>query len=222
MFNGCVNTHGICRHRASKEAPQGAGICSTKIQIMISRKVLCAGLLLASGVWYACDNEKDTRHAFDAGDREFVTRASQSNRAEIELGQLAVTQSEHTEVQAYGQRMISAHEEAENDLDNLAHDNNIVLSNDLGDAHEERKDRLMNLEGYSFDTAFMNIQIAAHEESIALYERQASSGPNELRKYVDRYLPEIRMHAEDADSLYVVLVQGDTTQSDTTASRSGF
>jgi putative membrane protein len=58
------------------------------------------------------------------------------------------------------------------------------------------------MDGFPFDTAYMNSQIKDHQKAIALFETEISNGKDqELKDYARKYLPYIQMHHHTADSI---------------------
>ena len=139
-------------------------------------------------------------------DQNFVAQANEQNRAEIELGILAVANGSSAGVKAHAQMTADEHNEALEDLAVIANDQDVALSTELSAVHQQLRTRLMGLSGFSFDTVYINSQVKAHHATIALYENQLDHGEDQrLVNYAIEYLPRVRFHLRKADSLKVVL-----------------
>jgi putative membrane protein len=163
----------------------------------------------------ACDDDDDdndnVKKEWSQTDKNFVTKANESNRAEIELGTLAASQASNASVKSFGQRMVNDHQGALQELQQLADNKDFTLSSELTTEHKELKTRLSGLSGYSFDTAYINSQVMDHNKAISLFENESTHGDDQsLKNYANKYLPHIRDHRELADSLTIVLHESDT------------
>lgn len=96
--------------------------------------LLIAALITAA----ACDDDNDINN-INAVDREFVTKATIANRAEVELGALAVERGENNTVKTFGNMMKTEHQEALNELETVAESNDIDTPDGLDAKHEQIK-----------------------------------------------------------------------------------
>ncbi len=165
---------------------------------------------LAALVWTACDdddNGNDNRNDFNDADETFVEDAAMSNLAEIELGELALTKGTDSLVRIFAENMVNDHAIAQDELSDIANtDDDVDWPANLDDEHQSIWDALSQLEGYSFDSAYIASQVTAHEKAVQLFQRSRDNGRNPVvRNYIDKYLPKIEMHLEMADSIKTVL-----------------
>ncbi len=172
-------------------------------------KMNLMAMLLALFAVVACDDgdgeEIIEETNWSQTDINFVDKANESNRAEIELSILAVSKG-NAAVKAYGQMMADEHNEALEELQVIANDQDFNLSTELSAEHKQLKARLMALSGFSFDTAYISGQVRAHNSAVVLFQNQSLNGEDQrLINYANKYLPRIRVHLKHADSLKVVL-----------------
>lgn len=166
-------------------------------------------MLLALFAVVACDNNDGQEIIEETNWSQtvinFVDKANESNRAEIELSILAVSKG-NVAVKAYGHMMADEHNEALEELQVIANDQDFNLSTELSAEHEQLKARLMGLSGFSFDTAYINSQVKAHNSAVVLFQNESLNGEDQrLINYANKYLPRIRLHLKHADSLKMVL-----------------
>jgi len=164
------------------------------------KKWILAGAVCAV-LFTACDKDDDNNDV-NSTDRTFVPMASISNNAEIMAGQLAATKAQSSAVKAYGQMMVMDHTTAQQDLKSRASSAGLDVSDTVDAMHQQLMAHLNSLDGYSFDTAYLNSQVMDHTNSINLFNTEVSSGSNQnLRNYASTYLPKLQMHFKEADSL---------------------
>jgi putative membrane protein len=88
-----------------------------------------------------------------ASDRPFMMKAAQGSKAEIELGQLAQQNASSPEVKQFGQRMVTDHTQASDQLKQVASQKGVTLPEKLNAKDAATKARLEKLSGQAFDRA---------------------------------------------------------------------
>jgi putative membrane protein len=164
------------------------------------KRFFCWALVMTGFVYSACDD--DDNDGIQEVDRTFVMNASEANQAEIELGQLASTKSATPEVAAFGQMMVTEHQTALDELDSIADAKDVTMNTQLNAKHQELKQRLSTLVGYSFDTAYMRSQVMDHETTATLFQNEINSGRDQdVKNYASKYLPHVQMHLNEAEEI---------------------
>jgi len=141
--------------------------------------------------------------ARDPKDQAFVTKASQGGMAEVQLGQLAATKGVAADVKAFGQRMVSDHTRANDELKAAATAAGATVSTELS---SDQRDTLAKLDkeaaGQDFDSAYAKAMVKDHKEDIELFRDEASSGQNAgLKAYAQKTLPTLEEHLRMAQAL---------------------
>lgn len=145
------------------------------------------------------ENHRDMNHdPVDAED--FVETASAKTIAEIEKAQLALQEGNQA-VQRYANRIIADHTAAKNDLEALAEQADVEVADDATLMDRAKEFVLSVRDGADFDEAYVDNQIAAHEESIELFERAAQSDNPEISAYASARLPTLQEHLRMANAL---------------------
>lgn len=178
---------------------------------MTLKKLLVMGCLGGALAFAACDKDNDDPVVTDdlnATDRTFLNQAAQANLSEIKAGQMAVTNTTNDSVRAYAQMMITDHQAAQTELDSLATNVSFDLPDSTDADHNAAIDNLMNFSGASFDSAYISLQVSAHDTVISQFENEVNSGAKStVKAYANKYLPTLRTHAQMADSLAAHLPQ---------------
>jgi putative membrane protein len=160
-----------------------------------------------------------TQGTFNDNDRMFIDSAALSGRAEVELGQLAASKAEDNSVRTFGQRMVTEHTAANDQLLQIARNKNVTVPVILDPAHQALKERLSGYSGHQFDTAYMHSQVIDHTKAVNLFQAEVnnSTGDPEVRGYASNNLPILNTHLQTADSIYSILNGGSGTTSGTTS-----
>lgn len=138
------------------------------------------------------------------GAREFVEQAASSGLLEVEAGRMAVDKANRDSVRAFGQHMVTDHTKANQQLMALASQHGIAPPSTLEPRHQTMADALRALSGRSFDNQYMQGQVTAHQEAVALFE-QASTATGadmaDFRAFAAQTLPILRQHLAEAQSI---------------------
>lgn len=153
-------------------------------------------LTLVSPAAYSQDAGTEAQH--------FVTEAARTGRAEIELAQLALKSSQDEDVRKFAQQMVKDHTAAAARLKAIAAKENLTVPGELDAEHQALKQKLSQLKGDEFDTAYGAEMAKGHEEAVALFESATRnrSLPPDLQQYAATTLPTLRSHEEMAHTLH--------------------
>src|SRR5690606_1212452 len=144
----------------------------------------------------ACnDDDDEPNNPISEQDKNFALNATYSNLAEIEMGQLAVSEATDESVHDFAEMMVTDHTNAQNQLANLAESLDIDLPDTLKNEHQVIQAQLMALEGTAFDSAYISSQVVAHQEAQQIFQTQIDQGLNpQLKEYATTTLSHIIMH----------------------------
>lgn len=134
----------------------------------------------------------------------FASQAAVIGKAEIELGQIALKNTQDEGVRKYAERMVKDHSAADKKLKAIAAKENLQLPQSLDPEHEALKTKLQSLKGEDFDRAYVNAMAKGHDKAVALFESasQQPQMPGELKQFAASTLPTLEQHQEMAHSLH--------------------
>jgi putative membrane protein len=137
-----------------------------------------------------------------ATDESFTTEAAQGGLAEVQLGQLAQSKAASQQVKQFGETLVRDHTEANQELQQIAQQENIALPGQPSQGQNSEKQKLQGLSGTEFDHQFVQGEIKDHQKDISLFEQEARSGKNgTLKSFAEKSLPVLRKHLQIAQSL---------------------
>lgn len=125
---------------------------------------------------------------------DFVEEASAKSLAEIETAKIALTNSSSAQVKEFAQKMITDHTAANKELTTLARNKNLEVADDIELMNKAKALILRQREGESFDAAYANNQVSAHEQAILLYKKASRSKDPEIKAYAEKHLPKLEHH----------------------------
>jgi len=136
--------------------------------------------------------------------QSFASQAAVIGKAEIELGQIALKNTQNENVRKYAQRMVKDHSAADKKLKAIASKENLQLPQALDPEHESLKMKLQGMTGEQFDREYAKAMAKGHDKAVALFQA-ASQQPQmsgELKQFAASTLPTLEQHKEMAHSLH--------------------
>ena len=129
---------------------------------------------------------------------DFVRMAVSSNMYEIESSKLALEKASNAEVKRFAQHMIDDHTKAGADLKAaLAAGPKSEMPDRLDPKHERMLEELRAASGEQFAALYLQQQLAAHDESIGLFQGYAANGEaGPVKTFAGQTLPTLEMHRE--------------------------
>lgn len=145
--------------------------------------------------------------AFAATSNDFVDNAAAGGIAEIETSRLALEKSQSADIKEFANMMITDHSKANDELATIAKKNDIEVP-DTTTLVKQAKEKILDMRDESFDAAYANNQVKAHEEAIELFKKEANTvtddkakGATELKGFAQKMLPGLEKHLDMAKKL---------------------
>jgi putative membrane protein len=142
-----------------------------------------------------------TNHAEAMDPEDFVDNASAKGIAEIEAAKLALGKSQSQDVKTFAQMMIDDHTKMNEQLKQLAQQKKLEVA-DNAQLMDMAKAMILHVRDESFDAAYANNQVVAHEQTIELFRNEANTSKDpELKALAKTALPKLEAHLEHAKTL---------------------
>ena len=133
-------------------------------------------------------------------DAAFAQQALSANAVEIELARIAYIRAQSPDVRAFARQMLIDHRDMAIKLDNFALERGYLVTWRIEPDKASTIERLRRLDSASFDRAYMDEMVAAHEMALAAMEGQAASD-RETASLASEAVPVVRHHLEMARAL---------------------
>jgi len=137
-------------------------------------------------------------------DAAFTQQLLSSSALEIELARIAFVRAQSPDVRAFARQMLIDHREMAAKLDNFGLVRGYLISWQIEPEGANTISRFRSLDTASFDRAYMDEMVAAHERAVATLETQAASD-RETASIATDSLPIVRHHLEMARALQAQL-----------------
>ena len=131
----------------------------------------------------------------------FVPTAVSSNLLEIESSRMALQRARHPEVRRFARQMIRDHNLATRRMAAVVRSSGLpVPPPAMIPRHQQMVASLQTAS--DFDSAYMGVQVMAHQESVALFSSYASNGDvPPLAAFARQTLPTLQMHLQHAQGI---------------------
>jgi putative membrane protein len=138
----------------------------------------------------------------DKTDMQFATTAAKGGIAEVALGQMAEKQAASPDVKAFGQRMVTDHKKANDELNEAAKADGVTIPQGLTGEHNADAQKLSKLSGAEFDREYMKLMVEDHKKDVALFEKESKSGKDSnVKQFAAKTLPTLREHLRMAEDI---------------------
>jgi putative membrane protein len=142
-----------------------------------------------------------------ATSNNFVDKAAAGGISEVETSKLALEKSASADIKVFANMMITDHSAANDELAALAKKHDLKVP-DNTTLVKQAKEKILDMRGESFDAAYANNQVKAHEEAIELFKKEANTvtddrvaGATELKGFAQKMLPALEKHLDMAKTL---------------------
>lgn len=134
---------------------------------------------------------------------DFIQTVATSDAFEIQSSELAAQRGARQDVKDFAAQMVTAHRQTTQELTQLTTANSLSAPTpQLNATQQASLDNLRGRNGEGFDDAYLDAQVAAHENAVRTFEQYASAGEaGPLRDWAQRTLPGLRQHLEHAQGL---------------------
>jgi putative membrane protein len=135
-------------------------------------------------------------------DRRFIQEAMADNFMVVRMGQLAENRATNSATRQFGQRMVTDHEQMQNQWVAMTSRNGMPMKPGMGRLHRVKEDRLKKASANEFDRLFLDMMVKEHQERVGYYSKEGRSAHSaQVRQVVDYSLPILQQHLTMAKQL---------------------
>lgn len=148
------------------------------------------------------DADNNVGSKVSRGDRRFIEKAARSGLGEVRMARLAAEKSVDPRVRSFAQQMITDHEKANAELNELAARKGVGLPTDEENHIEHQFKALSDKTGNDFDKRFIGHMTDEHEDDVELFEKASrKSDDPEIAAFASRQLPILQEHHRMAQEI---------------------
>ena len=137
-----------------------------------------------------------------SSDEQFVIKAAEGGKSEVELGQLAEQKGHSQEVKDFGKRMVTDHTKAGEKLKEIAQQKGLSVPDKMDSESAALKRKLDKLSGAEFDKTYMDAMVKDHEKDVAEFKKEASMAKDPaIKGFAEQTLPTLEEHLKLAKQI---------------------
>lgn len=143
------------------------------------------------------------RSVLSSADLQFVAVAAGAGMYEVEAARLAATRAGNAQVRGYAQMLLDHHAANNGELMALVSTKGHRIAPGLPAVLQQKVATLSGLSGADFDREFVKTTgVQDHKAAVAAFEKgRATVDDRDLRAYIDKTLPVLRSHLQQAQDL---------------------
>lgn len=143
------------------------------------------------------NNAANQTQAASMNPQDFANTAAMSNMFEIQSSQLALKQTQNKDVLDFANKMIADHTKAGQDMQAAAEKQQVTVPTQLDQTHQQQLQQLQGLKDQQFDQAYIQMQLAGHQQAVQLFQQYSQSGPDgDLKTFATQTLPTLQSHLD--------------------------
>ena len=171
---------------------------------------IISSLCLSIGSVSAAD-EAASKHP----DGKFLRHAAQGGMTEVTLGQMAADKAQSEAVRNFGQRMVTEHGKANQELQSLATAEGVTLPTEMNSEGKALQKKLSTLSGAEFDQQYMKEMVKDHKKDVSSFKKQAEQAKDEdVKNWAAKTLPTLQEHYSLAQTTHEQLKQRGSNAAD--------
>jgi putative membrane protein len=130
-------------------------------------------------------------------EKNFAEKVAKASMSEVEISRVAAERSSNPRVREFAEQMIADHSRLNDELATLAANRGITLP-----AKDNVADKWMKQNAKGFDRDYLKRMVSDHEDTVKLFQKQATEGVNpDLVAFARKHLDAIQHHLEQAKDL---------------------
>lgn len=135
-------------------------------------------------------------------DQDFINKAAQGNRAEIQLGQLVAGKSNDPSVKKFAQMMVKDHTDALSKLQLVAQSKNMTLPDSMPDDAKDLQSKLSKEQGKQLNKDYMAGMVEDHQKDVQEFQDATGTLTDpDLKQWVTSTLPTLEKHLREAKQI---------------------
>jgi putative membrane protein len=156
-----------------------------QIVLQLCTLALAIGAMSLAGVARAETTSTGGNSSLSAQDKTFMKKAAKGGVFEVTMGKLAEEKAQNEDVKSFGERMVTDHSKANDELKSIASKEGVQLPS-----------KEPNVK-WTSDKAYMNNMVKDHEKDLAEFKEEANSGSDpDVKKFADDTAKMIQEHLD--------------------------
>ncbi len=140
-----------------------------------------------------------TASSLSDADKKFAEKFAQGGMSEVNLGTLASSKATSPDVKAFGDRMVTDHGKANDELKQLATNKGLSLPTDVDKEQKDTANKLEKKSGKDFDKSYIDEMVKDHEQDAKEFEKASKDAKDpDLKAFAAKTLTIVQDHLKMA------------------------
>lgn len=149
-------------------------------------------------------SSSDTSKMIMVGDdaKKFSKEAAEGGMMEVQLGKIAMKNSETQAIKDFGKMMVDDHTKINNDLKDLAAKKMVDLPSLVSDSQQKEIDKLTKETGKTFDKDYVSMMIKDHKDDINAFKKAEDKiSDGDYKNFIANALPTLQKHLDAIEAI---------------------
>ena len=131
--------------------------------------------------------KKEKSSSVSSADKKFVENAAKGGMMEVAWGKAAASRAANSDVKQFGNRMVTDHSKANDELKSIAKKKGISIPKDESNVN------------FKTDADYMSMMVKDHEKDLAEFQKEAKNGSDpDLKAFADKTSQIVAHHLSEA------------------------
>jgi putative membrane protein len=145
----------------------------------------------------SCDENEPEFNFLDTP--EFIQQAVTKDMLIMAVTRMATQKAVTPQVRQFSQHLVTSYSQSHIMLQDFANQQNVIIPDSMHPEQMAIRNHLRTLSGTGFDKAYVQVQVQAHEDIIAWYERaHREIRDDEVKAFIDYAVPMYQQHLDNA------------------------
>jgi putative membrane protein len=159
-------------------------------------------LLAPAGARAADEQAGEQKGQLSERDYKFLKEAVRGNQTEIQLGELARQKGNSQSVKNFGERMVTDHSKALDELKAIASQKGATLPATLSHGERSSLDKLQKATGKDFDKDYASDMVKDHKKDVKEFQDAAEDLKDpDVKAFASKTLPTLQEHLRMAQEM---------------------
>jgi len=163
-------------------------------------KIALLTVALAAGTSLAVAADKGEKGQLSSKDYKFVVEATQGGMAEVQMGELAKQKATNPQVKSFGEKMVTDHNKANDELKQIVSRKGATLPTELPRKENSHYESLQK--STDFDKDYVQHMVKDHKKDVKDFQDAAESlNDPDLKAFAQKTLPTLQEHLRTIEGL---------------------
>lgn len=168
------------------------------------RNIILMGCCLFLFATQSCINKAKNYNKETNVDQDalgFIDSALEGGNTEVGISKIAAARSTNPRIIGFAKMMVTDHTQAGAELNKVRAKEMVDKPDSISVDHKKKIDSIAALSGSQFDKAYMDMMVADHEKTVAMFNSTVNVRAGAVQAFAKKTLPTLQMHLDSAKAI---------------------